>query len=178
MALAARGQLRKSTSVEKGQAVLEILPVALLLLTLAFAVIDFSRAIWQLEVMSALTREGSNLASRGTTLPAAAATVLNDGVNLNLAGSGEVIVTSVANIGGGVFVITGQTPPNGALTASSKIGNGVGSAAILPATSPTIPQPNQTIYITEVFSSFAPITPLGAFLKITLPTTLYDVAYF
>ena len=42
----------------------------------------------------------------------------------------------------------------------------------------TIPQPGGTIYVTEVFTSFTSITPLGAFVGYTMPPTLYDVAYF
>lgn len=47
---------RKSAAGERGQAILELLPVVVLLLTLTFAVIDFSRAIWQIETMTGLTR--------------------------------------------------------------------------------------------------------------------------
>jgi hypothetical protein len=164
---------------ERGQALLELIPVMLVMLTLTFAVIDFGRAIWQLQVITGLTREGSNLASRNTTMSDSATAVVNDGRALNLANNGEVIITSVQNVGG-AFVITGQYS-TGTLPAS-KIGtyilNGPPQTAILPTTATTIPQPGGTIYVTEIFSSFSPITPLGAFMNYTMPSTLYDAAYF
>jgi Flp pilus assembly protein TadG len=171
---------KKTATGERGQALLELLPVMLVLLTLTLAVIDFGRAIWQLQVVTGLTREGSNLASRNTTLIDSANAVINDGAALNLANRGKVIITSVQNVGG-AFVITDQYP-TGTLSATSKVGtyilNGPPQTAILPTTTTTIPQPGNTIYVTEIFSSYSPITPLGAFVNYTVPSTLYDVAYF
>jgi hypothetical protein len=102
--------------------------------------------------------------------------VISDGAVLNLASNGDVIITAVQNQNG-AFVITGQSS-SGGFAATSKVGTGVGATATLPVTSQTIPQLNGTVYVTEVFSSFSPITPLGAFVNITMPSTLYDIAYF
>lgn len=186
---------RKSATGERGQALLEILPVISLLLLLAFGVIECSYAIWQLQVITALTREGSNLASRGAGLPcpappaacpapsltqtlqASANSVISDGAALNLATNGEVIVTAVQNLSG-TFKISGQVS-SGKFNASSRIGTGVNTAATLPAAATATPVPvNSTIFITEVFTKHSAITPLGAFVNFTMPTTLYDVAYF
>jgi Flp pilus assembly protein TadG len=164
---------------ERGQAILELLPVIVVLLTLTFAVIDFSRAIWQVQVLTGLTREGSNLASRNTTLADSATAIINDGAALNLASNGYVIITSVQNVSG-TLVITGQYS-TGSISAASKIGTYdplVPAPATLPATTPVVPQPGDTIYVTEIFSKFSPITPLGAFVNFAVPSTLYDVAYF
>lgn len=170
---------RKSATGERGQALLELLPVVSVLLVLIFGVIECSYAIWQLEVITALTREGSNLASRNEPLSTAASVVITDGTTpLNLATNGEVIVTAVQNQSGnlsGPFLITDQAL-SGSLTASSRIGIGKGATATLPPGT-TIPLMD-SIYVTEVFISYTPITPLGGFLKITMPSTLYDVAYF
>lgn len=175
IALLACKRPRKSANGERGQALLEMVPVATLMLLLTFGVIECSFAIWQLEVITALTREGSNIASRSDTpLSTTAQTVLNDGSVLNSANGGqmEVIVTAVQNQNG-AFVITGQAT-SGNLAASSRIGS-TGNATLPAAAS--IPL-NGSMYVTEVFTKYSSITPLGAFVNITMPPTLYDVAYF
>ncbi|PSH02804.1 MAG: hypothetical protein CXZ00_15515 [Acidobacteria bacterium] len=167
------------TTGERGQALLELMPVMVLLLTLTCAVLDFSRALWQVQVITGLTREGSNLASRNTSLADSTTAVVNDGAVLKLttATNGKVIITSVQNVNGN-FVITGQYSV-GNLSANSRVGMFSGNKkATLPATATTIPQPGDTVYVTEIFSSFSPITPLGTFVKNAIPLTLYDVAYF
>ncbi len=177
MASVACRRPKKSGNGERGQALLELVPVATLLLLLTFGVIECSYAIWQVEVLTALTREGSNLASRDTPLPTAATYVLNDGSVLNSANGGnmEVIVTAVQNLGG-TYKVTAQSS-TGTLAANSRIGIGTGATATLPTTPTTIPL-NGSVYVTEVFSSYAAITPLGAFVNVTMPSVLYDVAYF
>jgi Flp pilus assembly protein TadG len=190
MALAFCRQPQKMATGERGQAILEIIPVIMLLLVLTFGVIDFSRAIWQLEVLTGLTRECSNLASRNTTLANSAAAVISDGAVLNLSNKGKVIITSVTNSGSSgspKFVMTAQYFSTGGISATSKLGtynaNAHGSKAnvvTLPneSSASPIPQPGTTVYITEIFNSYSPITPLGIFVKLTMPQTLYDVAYF
>jgi len=177
MAFVACKRPRKSANGERGQALLELVPVAMLMLVLTFGVIETSYAIWQCEVIAALSREGSNLASRNSTLPASALAVIKDGAVLNSANNGqmEVIVTAVQNQGG-TFKITGQAT-NGSLAASSRIGSGTGNNATLPTTATPIPL-NGSVYVTEVFTKYSAITPLGAFVNVTMPSTLYDVAYF
>jgi hypothetical protein len=193
MALVACKRSRKSANGEQGQALLEFLPVIALLLVLAFGVIECSYAIWQLEVITALTREGSNLASRGAGLPCPAApavcpaptltqtlqasanSVISDGAALNLATNGEVIVTAVQNVSG-TFLITAQIA-SGSFNGTSRVGTGVNSNATLPATATPIPL-NGTLYVTEVFAKHSAITPLGAFVNFTMPSSLYDAAYF
>lgn len=185
---------------ERGQAILELLPVVALMLTLTFGVIDFGRLIWQQEVITALTREGSDVASRITgtdtngALTAGGAAVIGDGASLNLTTNGKVILTAVTNEGTStapLFVMTGQYF-TGSLSATSKIGtytspeNGGTTASntvtlaadSLPGVTVAIPTVGTTTYITEVYDSFSPITPLGAFVTLTLPSQLYDVAYY
>jgi Flp pilus assembly protein TadG len=171
---------------ERGQAILEFAPVALLLLTMTFAVIDFGYYIWQNQVIIGLSREGSNLASRDTTLPGAAAAVIADAttMHLNLLSNGKVIVTSVQNTGTPAvpaYVITGQYVSSGTFNATSKVGTYSATTpkkATIPAYTPAIPQPGATLFITEIYCSFSGITPLTHFVKYTMPTQMYDVAYF
>jgi Flp pilus assembly protein TadG len=160
-------------SKQTGQAVIEYAISALVMATLAFGVIDFSRAIYQQQVITTLAGQGANLALRGTSLSATASAVINDS-DLNLSHNGRVIVTAAYNNASAVQ-ITGQAG-QGSLAATSKIGTVVGGNATLP--SGAMPASNQTMYVTEVFYSYQPITPVGKLLKTALPVQLYDVAYY
>lgn len=167
---------RNSGSLETGQALVEFALIAFLLFVLVFGLIDFSRAIYDQQVMKGLTRQGSNLASRGTDLTTSANSVITGAAPLNLNSNGKVIITSIANVNG-FYKITGQVSAGG-IQATSKIGSGVGNPATVPPAAAPILQANQTIYVTEVFYTYQPITPIGKLVTVNMPSMLYDAAYF
>ena len=171
-----RSRTEKIVADQSGQAMLEFAIIASLVIVMVFAIIDFGRAFNQMQQIVGLTRQGSNLASRGTSLSDSATAVVAGDAPLNLNTSGEVIVTSVTNNASG-NIIMGQVS-QGALNLPSKVGTGVGATATLPSAAVAMLQPGQTIYITEVFYSYQAITPLSAFLNIVMPSTLYQAAYF
>lgn len=161
-----------------GQALLELALVLPLLCLVVFGIVDYGRVLNDEQIMVDLSRQGSNMASRGTTLPATAAALLSGSGILNLSMSGQVIVTSVSRVNN-VDTIGGQTSLGG-LSKSSKIGTGVNSRAIVPAGIDDIFTKNsgQTVYITELYYTFLPITPLATMWNLVIPSTLYQVAYF
>jgi hypothetical protein len=136
------------------------------------------------QIMADLTRQGSNLASRGTPLNESTAAVVAGESGLDLVHFGDVIITSVTNENGS-YKISGQdsstTDGLTVLSSTSKIGTGVGATATLPAAAQSsIPQNGQTLFVTEIFYTFTSITPIKTLTNsvISLPTTLYDSAYF
>lgn len=169
-----------------GQALIEFMFVGFILLFMVFGMIDFCRAISTRQVMINLSREGANLAARGSGSTAddaisnAISAVIGAAAPLDINAKGRVIITAVQN-DGTKFLITNQVSEGGTMTAVSKVGTGVGSTATMPkvaTAADAIPQPNQTAYVTEVFYTFKSITPIGRLVNLTLPSQLYDAAYF
>jgi Flp pilus assembly protein TadG len=167
---------RKISAAESGQAAIEFALIAALMLVLFCMLIDFSRAIHDVQVMAGLSRQGSNLASRGTSLSDSAVAVIAGDSPLDLSSNGEVIITSVTNINR-VYTITDQVSKGG-VSQNSRVGTGVGNTASVPPSAAAMLQPGQTIYITEIFYSYQPITPVQNLLKLAMPSTLYEAAYF
>ena len=163
---------------ESGQAFVELALLVPLLCLVMFAIIEYGRALNFEQIMVDLTRQGSNMASRGTALATAASSVAQGSAPLNVSGLGAVIITSVARVNN-VDTITGQAT-SGGMSATSKIGTGVGNKATVPATVDDIFANNstQTVYITEIYYPLSQITPVAKMWGLVLPSTLYQVGYF
>jgi Flp pilus assembly protein TadG len=178
---------RKLIKDESGQVLVELSLVLVTIFVLIFGIIDFGRAIYDVQVMKNLVGEGSSMASRGTSPLVTAQTVASDaGSDLNISSNGCVIVTIVTNQSG-TLAITQQASDCG-IVASSKIGclQGVGgcqsSAPSLPGTASTALSAEvsgSSLSVTEIYYNFSTITPAPALLgSSSLPSQFYAVAYY
>lgn len=174
---------------ESGQALIELAFMTTTLLVFILGIVDFGRAIYDVEVMKNLVGEGSSMASRSdpSQLSTIVQTVVNNaGSDLSMSTNGCVIITIVTNQSG-TLTITAQSK-NCGITASSKVGclqgvNGCQSSAPkLPAYATTAlgdEVNGSSLAVTEIYYNFSTITPITALLgSNSIPTQFYSVAYY
>jgi hypothetical protein len=185
---------------ERGQAILEFTLVAPLLLIICLGVVEVGYSLLEQQVVTRMSREGSNLISREITIADAAQALRSMSsrpVNFN-DGSSRVIFSVVkrgATSGTVNYdkLFMYQRAEFGTYAASSKIQFGGGSfpapeyeaangdtnAALRTTNVPNnlIPVPGGLLYITEIFTRHEMITPFNNF-GFSLPQQLYSIAYF
>jgi Flp pilus assembly pilin Flp len=185
----------------RGQSVVEFAMILPLLLVVVLGVIEVSYALLDQHVVTKLTREGSNLISRDTSLADAATAMTSmSGRPVDFNTHSRLIFSVVrrgATTGTSNFDkdVLYQRYEYGALAATSKVSTrGAGSYGAGPeyaaanADSDTNLQVTNlpsgivlstggTIYITEIFTTHELITPFDKF-GVTVPSTLYSIAYF
>jgi Flp pilus assembly protein TadG len=183
-----------------GQGVLEFALVLPIILVLVLGIVEVGSALLDQHTVTKLTREGSNLISRDTTLLDAATALRSMSTgSVNLPGGAKVIfsvVKNVSTIGATNYNknVLYQRYEYGSLSAQSTLrtsGSGSFGAAPeyqavnsdndaslqitnLPANLTTL---GGMLYITELYTAHPLITPLDRF-GISVPTTLYSIAYF
>jgi Flp pilus assembly protein TadG len=184
-----------------GQSLVEFAVVLPLVLLIVLGVVEVGYAVLDQQVVTRLTREGSNLISRDTSLADAAtaiSTITSRPVNL---ANGSRMIFSVLRKGATTGtpnynqIILYQRYAFGNYTGSSKLvmagsgsfrgapdyeANGADTNTGLRVTnvpSNLVASPGDMIYVTELYTRHTLITPLNNF-GVTLPTTLYSIAYF
>ena len=184
---------------DSGQAILEFTLVVPLILIMALGVIEVGYALLDQHVVTKLTREGSNLISRDTSLADAASAIRNMSSRpLNFSnGSSKMIfsvVKKVATVGASNYnkPVLYQRYEYGTFSGASKLDNTGGSFGPSPEfqalnsdNDPNLQVTNVPatmaigglLYITEIYTRHPLITPFDHF-GVTMPQTLYSIAYF
>jgi Flp pilus assembly protein TadG len=186
----------------RGQVLVEFAMVLPLLLLIVLGVVEMSYLLHNQHILIRLTREGSNLISRNITISDAATvmeSMANPPVDLQ-DNSSRLIFTVLTKYSSGANydrIIVYQRHEIGGLSASSAfttagpISSSFGPApdyiALNPANNTNLRVTNappnlildqgQFVYITEIYSRHALITPFTNF-GISLPSKLYSIAYF
>jgi Flp pilus assembly protein TadG len=176
--LSARNRLRANSS---GQSAVELALSVTILLIFMCAAADFGCALNDMQILSELTRQGSNLASRGTTLAQANADLLAGDSGLGLSTSGRVCITQLTQTtpkAGGPYTVAAQAYSLTGISKTSRVApSGGGTVNLVGA--PAL-QTGQSLYVTEIFYTYTPLTGIGALTGnvVGMPSTLYDVAFF
>lgn len=193
-----KAQLRSS----RGQSLLEFALVAPLLVILALGVIEVGYALLDQHVVTKLTREGSNLISRDSTIQAAKTALTSmSTAPVNFESGSKVIfsvirkgaTTGTANFGANILYQRyeyGDVPdaPSRIRTSGNGSYRGAPNYEAINADTdrrlqivnmpPNIEiSPGGMVYVTEIYTEHTRLTPLHNF-GIPLPERLYSIAYF
>jgi Flp pilus assembly protein TadG len=192
--------MKRRLSSARGQSIVEFALILPLVLAVLLGVIELSYALLDEHVVTKLTREGSNLISRDTSLQDAATALRSMSTRpVNFDASSTVIFSVIRNVsttGAANYnkAILYQRYQYGALAATSQLQTrGTGSFGS-PPDYEAANSDNDTslqitnlpsglvitggmLYVTEIYTTHALITPLDRF-GISVPSTLYSIAYF
>jgi Flp pilus assembly protein TadG len=184
-----------------GQSVIEMAMILPLLVVIVLGVVEVSYALLDQHVVTKLTREGSNLISRDTSLADAAAALKSmSGRPVNFSTNAKLIFSVVrrgATTGTNNYNkdVLYQRYEYGAIAGSSRIStrgagaygtgpeyeaaNADGDSNIQVTNMPAgvVLSTGGTLYITEIFTTHELITPFDRF-GVNVPKTLYSIAYF
>jgi Flp pilus assembly protein TadG len=185
---------------ERGQTLVEFSLVLPLLLIMALGVIEMGYALLDQHAVTKMTREGSNLISRNTTLQDAVAAMKSMSSRSVDFDNGSKIIFSVIKRGAtsgtnnynkdilyqryeygtlakqSVLATRGAcafggAPEYAAANSDSNVNLQVTNLPI------TLGAPGDMVYITEIFATHTLITPFDR-LGVPVPRTLYSIAYF
>jgi hypothetical protein len=193
--------LRRRLSHAAGQSLVEFTLVLPLLLVVVFGTIEVGYALVDQHVVTKLTREGSNLISRDVTLQDATTAMktmrtrpvdFENGSRLILSVIKKVATSGTPNYD---KVILYQRYEYGTLPGASALhtkgpatfggppdyvapnSDSNTNLQLVNAPASLVVVSGGMAYVTEIYTTHAPITPLDHF-GITLPDTLYSIAYF
>jgi Flp pilus assembly protein TadG len=193
---------RRRARSASGQSLIEFALVLPLVLVVALGVIETSWALLDDHVVTKLSREGSNLISRDTTIQDATTAMRQMAARpVNFDNGSSTVIFSVIKRGArpgtvnydkpflyqrftyGTYAGTSQFTTSGTGSfgsAPNYMANNPdtdGSLQITTGPPNLVPTPGSLIYVTEIFSQHQLLTPLDRF-GIAMPTTLSSIAYF
>ncbi len=157
---------------EDGQSLLEFALVVPMLALILFGIVELGTAFTISHGLSTVSREGANIAARGTDLDTVLAVVMANS-DVGLATRGGSIATKVT-VQSGVPMVMAQSASSG-YAGQSQLGT-IGNPAM--QLSGFGLSDGSTHYIVEVFFDYQSITPLSNFVAGVVPSPMYERAVF
>jgi Flp pilus assembly protein TadG len=184
----------------RGQTLIEFAIVLPFLMVVFLGVVEMSYLLLDQHVVTKLSREGSNLTSRNTTLQDAATAMRGMSTRpVNFDTSSRLILSVIKMVGttgtsnynkevlyarysygslAGVSKLTTRGSPSFGPAPDYQAANSDNDTSLQMTNLPAgLMVPGGMLYVTEIYSTHPLITPLDRF-GITLPTQLYSIAYF
>lgn len=161
------------TRDERGNALIETVLVSMILLGMVLGIVEFGTALSREHTLTSLSREGANLAARGSSLGESVNVVMTNGSSINLTGKGGAIATRIIVTGGAPLIVE-QSSSTG-YGGLSQVGN-VGDTATGMDDWGLVD--GQSVHTMEVFYSYDQVTPFGNLVGVFVPSQLYERAVF
>ncbi len=158
---------------ERGESLAEFALVLPMLILILFGLIELGNAFTVSHALATISREGANIASRGTPLTDVLRVVVDNGDELQLGVRGGSVASQIT-IQGGVPVVTRQLATPG-YENRSLIGLRDSVATDLSAIGFL---EGSTHYVVEIFYGYESITPLADFVASVIPDPIYERAIF
>ncbi len=152
---------------------MELALIAPFLLLLFCGVVELANTIEKTHIMSSLTREGANVASRGASMGQALEATRQNQIANGLGEGGGVIVSRLM-VQDGVPVVVEQVASS-SYAQLSRVAK-VDSVAV-PFLSASLRE-GQRYYVVELFVPYEPLTPLHTIFGDFIPESLYDRSLF
>ena len=151
----------------------ELAIVAPVLLILLLGVVEFGRIFEVTHAITGISREGANIAARGTDLDEVLDVVLDNGSSIRLRDRGGAVVTRVVVTNGTPRVVAQRS--EGGYLQGSRYGR-----VNEPATGlDDVPLADgQVLHAVEIFYDYDPVTPFAGMADVVLPDRLYERALF
>lgn len=163
----------KALRNQRGQALVEAALVIPILLLLLLALIESGNGLSVKHKMAVLSREGANIASRGSTLQETLDAVMDSGAEIKLRENGGAIVSRIV-VTAGAPVVSNQLAYPG-FEGDSRLGLPDSTAAPLGG----IPfGEGQVLYAVEILFDYKPLTPVGEMLPTGFADEVYERAIF
>ena len=158
---------------DEGAELVELVIVLPFLLIMSFGILELGNALDKAHGMSTLSREGANIAVRGTALDTVASVTMSNGVSIGLDVRGGTIVSRIL-VEGGVPTLKEQVATSG-YDGLSRVGQ-VDSTVSKYAGAGLVD--GQQLFAVEIFYDHQKVTPLSRVLGPIIPDTMYDVSVF
>lgn len=165
--------IRRRNRPTRGQALVETAIVAPVLLLILLGLIELGNGLSIKHKVTVLSREGANIASRGTTLTQTVGAVMGAGDEIDLATRGGVVVSRIMVIGGEPVIEAQQAHPG--YEGASRLGVADSVATALAGLQLL---EGQALYAVEIVYDYQALTPVAGLLPDVWTDQVYERAIF